>query len=143
MCGAMDETMVRLTLAGLLLALPACGDGGGDESNSGGGATPSESGLYQGTFTFDPDPSITGDNTLHAMLSTAEGEAVTDATVSVEPWMPSMGHGSSTTPVVHDMGEGNYHIESLTFTMPGSWEVRIEVDAVQGEDGFVLPREVQ
>ena len=41
--------------------------------------------------------------------------------------MPAHGHGSSTEAVVHEVGEGLYEVEDLSFSMPGIWEVRIDV----------------
>ena len=140
---SMDETIFTLALAGLLATLPACSESGAQDPTDDGGVMSSEAGHFEGTFDFDPDPSVTGDNDVHAMLTTTGGEAVVGATLTVEPWMPSMGHGSATTPTAEDMGEGHYHIASIDFTMPGSWEVRIDIDSEHGDDRFVLTREVQ
>lgn len=47
-------------------------------------------------------------------------------TLSVELWMPSMGHGSS--PVTVDkLDVGTFRATDVFFTMPGDWEIRLQL----------------
>jgi nitrogen fixation protein FixH len=57
------------------------------------------------------------------------GAAMTSAQVTVNPQMPSMGHGSTEIPVVTEMGSGRYQAYPVTFQMPGTWEVTITATA--------------
>lgn len=55
-------------------------------------------------------------------LTDADGKPVTDATITVKPWMPDMGHGSSITPQVTPMAAaGMYQISLIDLFMPGIW----------------------
>ncbi len=75
---------------------------------------------------FEPDPPTAGhvDMTIELLV---DDEPAEGAQIDVEPWMPAHGHGSSTEAVVHEVGEGLYEVEDLSFSMPGIWEVRIDV----------------
>jgi hypothetical protein len=44
--------------------------------------------------------------------------------LSLEPWMPTMGHGSSTTPQITPQGEGTYVASDVVLVMPGTWQLR-------------------
>lgn len=58
--------------------------------------------------------------------------------VSVELWMPSMGHGSS--PVsVEKIDLGTFRASQVFFTMPGDWEIRVEVREEARRDQVALP----
>jgi hypothetical protein len=48
-------------------------------------------------------------------------------TVGVQPWMPAMGHGVSMPVKVSHDSTGTYSATNLFFTMPGDWEVRIQI----------------
>ena len=50
--------------------------------------------------------------------------------VHVRLWMPSMGHGSRPTQVRELVGEGaclKFHVDQLYFSMPGDWEIQVEL----------------
>lgn len=50
-----------------------------------------------------------------------------DGNLKVYLWMPSMGHGSF--PVsIERIGRGVYQITDIFFTMPGDWDIHIEVE---------------
>ncbi len=100
-------------------------------------------GEFRLASSFVPDPSVTGKNSLTLRLSEPGGAAVSGASFSIEPWMPAHGHGSSIVPQVVELGDGEYQSDDLIFTMPGTWEVRIAVDAAARHDYFVLTREVK
>lgn len=44
-------------------------------------------------------------------------------TIDVVPFMPAHGHGSVTTPIVTDHGDGSYGVEDLNLWMAGHWRV--------------------
>ncbi len=70
------------------------------------------------------------------------GEGVTGATLAVEPWMVSMDHGIQDTPQIDEGNDGHYDV-SFAFSMPGSWEVRVDIDAAHGQDDAVVTFDVQ
>lgn len=64
--------------------------------------------------------------TLH--LETADGEAVDDAQIAVYGGMPVHKHGFPTAPrVTQGLGDGNYRVEGLKFSMAGHWEVWLNI----------------
>jgi hypothetical protein len=82
------------------------------------------------TATFT-DAVKTGQNRLHLVLEDQVGRHLAGATFAVVPSMPMHGHGSSETPVVTDLGQGEYEAFPVTFQMPGAWTVAI--DATLGD----------
>ena len=78
------------------------------------------------------EPAV-GQNTLLVRVSDVSTDLRTSGlAVDVEPYMPLHGHGSPDTPEVTDLGNGDYRVAPLTFQMPGTWEITIDV-----EDGGV------
>ena len=57
----------------------------------------------------------------------ASNGAITGAQVTVTPFMPDHGHGSSRTPVVTEKGSGKYEVNDVYLTMPGLWKTTISV----------------
>lgn len=57
----------------------------------------------------------------------AAGEPAAGVLVDVEPWMPDMGHGTSTHPAVKEMDGGRYVASDLGLFMPGRWELRATI----------------
>ncbi|MEM6925998.1 MAG: FixH family protein [Myxococcota bacterium] len=68
--------------------------------------------------------------------------AVTGAQVSLEPWMPEMGHGIWNPPVITEIGDGRYRAK-WTFSMSGDWELRFEIQGVEGKGTAVVEVEVE
>jgi len=65
-----------------------------------------------------------------------------DAALDVVPWMPAMDHGIMGEVTVTDMGDGTYEAEWV-YSMPGTWEVTVDVDADAGTDMVVLEFDVE
>jgi len=64
--------------------------------------------------------------TLH--LETADGEAVDDAQIAVYGGMPVHKHGFPTAPrVTQGLGNGDYRVEGLKFSMAGHWELWLNI----------------
>ncbi len=83
--------------------------------------------------TIDPDPPVAGDVVATLHLSWADdGEPVTDAEVHVTPWMTAHGHGIDTPPEVAELGDGQYEAD-FAFSMPGTWELQVDVDDGAGQ----------
>lgn len=134
--------MHRMAFGALAVAL-LVGCGASDETAEGTQALASEGGHFRGSFTPEPDPPTTGENALALGLTDAPGVAIDGATLAADPWMPSMGHGSPVAPTSVELGGGDYRIEHLSYTMPGDWEVRVDVSAGGVTDRFVVPLGVQ
>jgi YtkA-like len=69
-----------------------------------------------------PAPPAENENQWTVELTDANGNPVTGATITVKPFMPDMGHGSSVTPQIMPMAtDGMYQITLLDLFMPGIW----------------------
>jgi hypothetical protein len=131
-----------LVLLSLAFVVAACGDSDdGDPSHD--DAVVSEQGLFEAHVSIAPHPPVTGANEMQVHLMDASGEAVTEAKVEVEPWMPGHGHGSPETPVVAEDGDGMYTVTDVVFSMPGHWEVRVDVTDGGDEDRLIVEYDVQ
>lgn len=124
------STLFPLTLLSALfsaLLLNACGPV--DEFNSSAplisGPHPGDHGLAVDAL-FVPDPPRTGEFDLTLELH-VDGEPLEGADLSLELWMPGHGHASAEQPQVVEEGAGLYRVENAAFSMPGLWELRLNV----------------
>jgi YtkA-like len=68
---------------------------------------------------------VQGLNTIELVVTDARTSAPVDGlTMSIVPWMPTMGHGSSAIPVVQPEGGGVYVARDVSLFMPGTWQLR-------------------
>jgi hypothetical protein len=138
---------LRRLLAIALVAVPlaACGTGGSGGAGGAGGSTTVATSLcdkdpramtyavglsrtatgapLKVTF-VDATPRPPGEemNAWTVRVTDANGDPVTGATITLKPWMPDMGHGSSITPQITPMGEdGMYQVTLIDLFMPGIW----------------------
>jgi hypothetical protein len=72
----------------------------------------------------EPDPPARGVNQIRYLISDAGGAPQDGITLTVVPWMPSHGHGTSVKTVVRPLGSGVYVVDDVLFYMPGTWELR-------------------
>lgn len=134
------KNLVRLLAVALVSAAVAMGCGGSTDNNHNhdnhnqNSNTNGDSGHFTITATLEGGDAKTGQNVMMIEVKDKEGKAVEGATVTVDPQMPSMGHGSSETPKVEEVGGGKYKATPVTFTMSGEWTVTIKVEA-NGETG--------
>ncbi|WP_244227164.1 FixH family protein [Corallococcus aberystwythensis] len=52
------------------------------------------------------------------------GKPVSGVVLSVQPWMPAMGHGISEVPRVAARDSGTFDVSDADLFMPGVWELR-------------------
>ena len=114
----------------LLFGLAACSSGSGSATF---GSTPFSSVTSAACDArFDaysaPDPLTRGDGEVEIVATSSETNAPLDGlSISMIAWMPAMGHGSSTTPVVTAQGNGKYVASGLVLAMPGDWQLRTDI----------------
>jgi hypothetical protein len=81
-------------------------------------------------------------NKMHAWqlkVTTPDGQPVHDATVEVDGGMPQHGHGLPTHPrVTREVAPGTYVVEGMKFSMPGWWEVKLDVRTAAGHDNVTF-----
>jgi hypothetical protein len=84
-----------------------------------------------------PQPPERGMNAAELRASSAAGEPVDGLELTVVPWMPDMGHGTSLTPVVTAPGGGEYRVDNLSLFMAGRWQLRTSIAGTA--TGSVVP----
>jgi hypothetical protein len=87
----------------------------------------SASGALTFAVRFSPQTPVVGLDAAELSITDADGASVPGLTVTVVPWMPAHGHGSSTTPTVSETSPGVYVATPLALPMPGEWELRTTV----------------
>jgi len=114
------------TIAALAL-LVGCSDATGGTPH-GGAATSvlSDSGALHLTLRASPeDVPVRGNNQLALDVRRADSEEpVEGLSLSMVPFMPAMGHGSSVVPRCSEQGGGHYRCDDVVLAMPGLWELR-------------------
>jgi hypothetical protein len=122
----------RALAAGAALLIAGCGDAasGGSELT-----LRADDGPFEGTLRIEPSPPHVGQHHVVLMLSEdpETGEPLEGATVTLSPWMPAHGHGSTDVEAVED-GPGVYVAENVWLNMPGIWDLRVHVDAEEQGD---------
>jgi hypothetical protein len=68
-----------------------------------------------------------GVNTLEIIVHYSTGGDVSQAELTVTPWMPSMGHGVMQEPVITERGGGLYSVENVILSMTGDWQLQVKV----------------
>lgn len=83
-----------------------------------------------------PAPPAKQSNALTFQVTDAAGKPVDGATLSVTPFMPDHGHGSSVKPTIAPMGGGTYAVTNVYLPMPGLWRltVTVQMPNVAAED---------
>jgi len=74
-----------------------------------------------------PAPPAKQSNALTFVVTDAAGKPVDDATLSVTPFMPDHGHGSSVKPTITPKGGGTYDVANVYLPMPGLWRLTVTV----------------
>ena len=72
-------------------------------------------------------PLVAGTDCLELVVTDpSTGAAVDGLTVTMTPWMPAMGHGADTIPLVTALGQGRYVFTQVSLFMPGEWQLRTQ-----------------
>jgi len=114
-------------------------DGGGSVGCTGGeaySANMTKAGANNAyTFTLvqaSPAPPSEYTNAWTLKVVDASGKAPAAASLSVNPRMPQMGHGSNQVPTVTANADGTFDVKDIYFTMPGLWSVTFTVSGTAG-----------
>tara|TARA_B100000925_G_C21808487_1_gene387741 strand:- start:60 stop:542 length:483 start_codon:yes stop_codon:yes gene_type:complete len=97
-------------------------------------------------ITAEPDPASKGKNDWTISVTDSNNVAVSDATLTVVPFMSVHGHGTSPSSFTANQGDqaGEYIFTELNFIMSGAWEmtftisVKEETDAGTTTDTIVM-----
>jgi hypothetical protein len=133
---------MRLPRLVLPLFALGCAPAGGDTGAPWGPVTvDTDGGHFRLDLSLEPDPPVVGESLLVVDTVDAEGAAVS-ATLTLAQWMPAHGHGAADDPSFRELGDGGVSAD-LTWSMPGSWELQLEVSHDGTVDQVVVPVEVQ
>jgi hypothetical protein len=123
----------------LSFALLACSNAGTNEKGS-GGTILSESGALSVTWEcISSETPARARNRFELYIESTESELPADGlTLSMVPFMPAMGHGSSTVPEIDPMGRGKYEAADVVLAMPGVWELRTTISGAESD--YAAPR---
>jgi hypothetical protein len=125
-------------LAGVLAAvyLHGAGEGGPDVSRT----KKTDGGLFVATLV--PASGIVRQGQLQSWMLTLEtpaGAPVENAAIDISGGMPQHNHGLPTSPQVADyLGQGQYRIDGVKFTMAGWWQLHLSISAAAGSDTVVF-----
>jgi len=101
-----------------------CGDAWVDDISA-----PTDDGMWEVVIMEgDPEPPDVGANTWTLEVRDSSGAPTPAANVSMKPWMPDHGHG--TTPLIlepTDAGDGTYPFDTFDLFMPGRWDFHVYV----------------
>jgi hypothetical protein len=99
----------------------------------------SQNGSYRVEVRTAPQPPSRGAQSVEYTLTRSDtGEVAPGLSLSVVPWMPAMGHGTSLVPSVSEAAPGVYVATNVGWYMPGQWVLRTTiVDPAAGSDGDV------
>jgi len=85
----------------------------------------SDSGALTIEVRFAPRPPVAGEDAAQLSFADATGAPASGLDLTVVPWMPAHGHGTSVTPTVTETAPGVFVATPLYLFMPGSWELRM------------------
>jgi hypothetical protein len=113
-----------------LAALAGCSSEAASDGTEGAAAIAmSASGTLRiNARTVDGEAPIRGDNPFDIEILRADDDVgIEGLQLTLVPWMPAMGHGTSVRPRVTEVGDGHYRADDVYLFMPGLWELRISM----------------
>jgi hypothetical protein len=119
-----------------LLALAGCASEALSDDAPGAAEAMSTSGLLRvNAQTLDGEAPARGANPFDIeIIRVDDGAAVGGLSLTLTPWMPAMGHGTSVRSTVTEVGLGRYRADNVYFFMPGLWELRISISGSVRDD---------
>ncbi|MBA4373384.1 MAG: hypothetical protein C0402_11065 [Thermodesulfovibrio sp.] len=100
-----------------------------------------EQGLYFVSIDFKGAPAKIGNNSLKLFIGDRKSKTPLKQKLDIEivTWMPAHEHGTSTLPVIKELGNGEYAVEQLNLSMSGLWEIYVRINkGKKGEDTAVF-----
>jgi YtkA-like len=106
---------------------------------------PTDAGKF--IVTLQPPQAAPVINQIHSWtvnVATPAGVPVKGARISVDGGMPQHGHGLPTRPrVTRELGNGDYLMEGMKFSMTGWWEIKLAIEATGATDKVTFNRVIE
>lgn len=106
---------------------------------------PTDAGKF--IVTLQPPQAAPAINQIHSWtinVATPAGVPVQGARISVDGGMPQHGHGLPTRPrVTRELGNGDYLMEGMKFSMTGWWEIKLAIEAAGAADKVTFNRVIE
>jgi len=89
-----------------------------------------EQGLYFASLDFAGAQVKVGNNSMKLFVGDRRTKAPLKQKLDIEivPWMPAHEHGTSTLPIIKELGKGEYSVEQVNLSMPGLWEIYVRIN---------------
>jgi hypothetical protein len=124
-----------VALAPLLGPLLGCASDASSGDVSMATATSASGLLTVSARTLDDQPPARGESAFDIeVVRASDASPLEGLELTLTPWMPAMGHGTSTRPIVSELGAGHYLAESVYLFMPGRWELRVSLSGSVQDD---------
>jgi hypothetical protein len=81
----------------------------------------------------NPAPPAVGTNTWTLQVADSSGRVIPNLSLSVDPFMPDHGHGTSVRASVTPNPDGSYTVAPLYFFMPGVWRITFSTTPDAGQ----------
>lgn len=121
--------------AAALAALLGCGADAAPPGVAMASAASASGLLTVSARTLDGQPPTRGANPFDIEVVRADdGAPLEGLELTLTPWMPAMGHGTSARPTVSELGAGHYLAENVYLFMPGLWELRVSLTGSLTDD---------
>jgi hypothetical protein len=96
-------------------------------------------GRYRVTVQRPDDVPLNAFQTWVVHVETMDGKPVTGASLTINGGMPQHGHDLPTRPrMTKELGNGDYRVEGIQFSMPGWWEFQVRVDREAAADTAIF-----
>jgi hypothetical protein len=139
-------SLLTLPAVALLAIAVACGNDGGRSEESFPETpytTVNGAKVAVELRTAPEQPPSRGVASMQLRVSDRAAAPVDGLALDVVAWMPAHGHGSNVKPKITAEGEGTYRLDDVVFTMPGAWELIVDVHGNALEDHATLRLEVR
>ncbi len=97
-----------------------------------------ENGLFSVEMVVPEGHLKVGKNNIDLIVHDKNDRDVVGASLTVEAYMPDMGHGIDIEPVIVEKGGGLYQVKELPLTMPGHWQLIVTVQSETEKDRAVF-----
>lgn len=121
-------------------ALIGCQDDARDDTYAPNLTKPSKAGLFEFVLvSAKPAPPALNNNSWVLRVLDAKGNPLPGVSiVSVTPFMPDHGHGTSAVPMATANGDGSFTISPLYLYMTGLWQITIVAQSGSQKDSAVF-----